>query len=1399
MCRGLRFNICGLKSSYTSEEPLMENVSLELVYASQFWANHIKMSSAPARDQRNQDTKPGARDLRNIDTKTDVRGATGREQREPDTKAEAQGGNIRDQPETGAKTDAAARVQQNLGTRPDARPAKDEHNPEAKADETAQRKRDAEILKLMKNFLLENQWLYWLEVLSALGSVNEGPKLLAFAAEWLQSSGGKELCNLAKDASRFVSIFRAPIAFNPAHIYLSAVPFCPRSSPLFKQLESHFPARISALTHGDGVSWSPLHFSFVAHSSVVYDMALSLDRKRAVAGLDDGTLRVFDLSTGNSVTAVGLGGDGGPIRAVVLLGKQIIAGSHDGGIRMWDADSGIQLGETLQAHTDWIRGMDLSPGGGNQLVSCSDDGTIRIIDVTTTALKMSTNPLKGHNGYVTAVAWASVSTIVSGGSDNAVRVWDKSTGLTIGNPMIGHTSWVLAVAVSPSEEFIASEGSDHNIILWHLEERTQIRSFAGHTQDLRALTFSEDGRHLFSASYDSTIRVWDVQNGRPLCTPLMGHSDGVMCLCLLPEGRVLSSGVDGFVNTWDLSHLSESVLSPPSSGSIIITAYMADGKTLACTNGHRSWMWNTETGSSDGRFFIDDEPIPANCAVNLSPDGRLAAIGTDRGARVYDIATGQRMRWTSGSSLGSKKTGDIAFSKDGGKLVTIGENYATLSVWDISTGLPLAEGVGGSRAASFHVVVFSPDGNLVASSAPDNGVYIWDIKSKTPLHGFIEEPTINGAFTIAFSPDGQYLAVPADRTSVLIWNVKTGQITFRLSPGHTDDVKCVAWSHNSQWVASAGWDCSVRVTDINTGQLVADPLLGHDEAVVDVKFSPDSSRVISTSYDGTVRLWDIAPRMLSRMSRYDGHGNWVHAVAISSDGSFIASGDHGGKVILRTLHTGSPQEDAHKVFEGHEDWIVCVAFAPDGKSLFTGSHDGVLRIWDCDTPGKPQLIHHLDVEDNPCGLQTFSIALDGHQMACALDNNTVALYNIHGVQPLIHVQNLQGHSSKVRAVAYIPNDRSRIVSAAEDGSICVWNTFKGEVSLGPLHAHEGSALAVAATSDGRRIVSAGGDNAIRLWDARTGEPLNSFKGHESIIHSIHLSADDSYIVSGSRDRTIRIWDCATGDQLCPPLYGHEAAVLAVVFSKDGRLLLSGSADNTIALWNVDPTRKTKWPEMSTQTMVGSKTVRALDGQGNVLHRVTVDSAGWATQDGNKLFWVPPWLRKGLCLPPQIGVLGTNELYVDFRNFVHGKEWTRCRRNEEGDEGRAAAGVSTPAPTRASRALSAASRFEEVDETLPAEKLAEERREIEVNDVAGGDLQDSKGSMTDSMAEKKANHAADEAEEGAEPVIKSSESPLEGLNGRRPVSSFLRWINLPVVLVLLYLLYRVFRTLSTSHL
>ena len=77
----------------------------------------------------------------------------------------------------------------------------------------------------------------------------------------------------------------------------------------------------------------------------------------------------------------------------------------------------------------------------------------------------------------------------------------------------------------------------------------------GHPNAVRGIAVSPNGRILASASFDNTARLWNLENGQPIGSPLQ-HPEVVRCVSFSTDGKLLATGCDDYnAYTWDVSEM----------------------------------------------------------------------------------------------------------------------------------------------------------------------------------------------------------------------------------------------------------------------------------------------------------------------------------------------------------------------------------------------------------------------------------------------------------------------------------------------------------------------------------------------------------------------------------------------------------------------------------------------------------------------------------------------------------------------------------------------------------------------------------------------------------------------------------------------------------------------------
>jgi hypothetical protein len=284
------------------------------------------------------------------------------------------------------------------------------------------------------------------------------------------------------------------------------------------------------------------------HDGEVHDVDVSQDGRLLVTGGHDGTVRLWDTTSGRVMRT--FQGHRGAVTGVSLSAdtRRIASGGYDGTVRVWDASSGEEV-VVLRGHETAVSGVALS-GNGLRVVSISHDRTVRCWD---TVAPRSSLVLHGHEAPAYRVVLSSDGQRIAsaGGGDETVRIWDAGTGRSrsVLRPATGRRGYVWSVAFSPNGQFVASGNGGGTIRIWDTEtgrERSVLEVDQG---VVGGVAFSPDGRRIVSGALDGTVRVWDVETGRDILAFQTGTY--VRAISFSGDGRLLAAvGADGTVRLW---------------------------------------------------------------------------------------------------------------------------------------------------------------------------------------------------------------------------------------------------------------------------------------------------------------------------------------------------------------------------------------------------------------------------------------------------------------------------------------------------------------------------------------------------------------------------------------------------------------------------------------------------------------------------------------------------------------------------------------------------------------------------------------------------------------------------------------------------------------------------------
>ncbi|KIK49125.1 hypothetical protein CY34DRAFT_797510 [Suillus luteus UH-Slu-Lm8-n1] len=297
---------------------------------------------------------------------------------------------------------------------------------------------------------------------------------------------------------------------------------------------------------------------FKGHEAGVTAYVVLPDKRRMVTGTHDKALRLWDLKTGKVLKKMEWH-RGRVLRLAVSRDGQLIASGDDiGEVIVWHGETGKLLTQPIKAHTNLITSLCFSPNGTVLATGSFDTtSTLKLWDTKTWQARARGNLIdagyvrcaqyspsgelfaiatnhdiqiynsdtrervvsfKGHIRINYSLAWTPDGTrLLTGGDghDPTIREWDTTTWQQVGDHWTGHTSYVNAIAVNPAGTLVASASFDEHVRLWRLSDRQTIVIFK-HSLLATCVSFSMDGKYIFSGGGDKIISEWAVPNSKIL-------------------------------------------------------------------------------------------------------------------------------------------------------------------------------------------------------------------------------------------------------------------------------------------------------------------------------------------------------------------------------------------------------------------------------------------------------------------------------------------------------------------------------------------------------------------------------------------------------------------------------------------------------------------------------------------------------------------------------------------------------------------------------------------------------------------------------------------------------------------------------------------------------------------
>ena len=603
---------------------------------------------------------------------------------------------------------------------------------------------------------------------------------------------------------------------------------------------------------------------------------------------------------------------------------------------------------------------------------------------------------------------------------------------------------------------------------------------------INLMRFSPDGTRL-AVGTDVAVWLYDVPDGKETAL-FTGHTGQVNALAFSQDGKTFASG--GFNNpiiqVWDLETKSKRSTLRLTREPYFLTALTFHGEILIGTNTLEITYWDAATGEkiSESRMANPYD------TVAFSKDGSTLAIA-DRNGIIYlwDTVTSKQKGALDGHEGGrDSQIWVLAFSPDG-KILASGSQDKTVRLWDTQNRKELGTLRGHSGWVT--TLAFSEDGNTVASGDANKVIKLWDLgtqQARATLRG--HESTINA---LAFAPVGtplygMCLASGSADGTIRFWNPLTGEQLSTFTSGHTESIKAVAFSKEYPTLTTAAFNGVVDVWSLQTRRELITFSEGQCDVADMLALSPDATYFVREGNSGLIafkpggighsgsfqggtllQLWEIAtgneipgPWQDVRSSASQLIFSPVHDIfAVASHREIQAWHINTGTQLFRFDAQWSP-------------WIDPV-FSPDGKWIATLEPTGKVQVSNIEILNAPPIISTQEAE-------TMAFSPDSTTLAI-LNQGIVYLWQF-GTGVEAEPSSIPANSLGFKdALTFSPDGTMLIGSGMEIWSptIKLWDVETGK-NLGMLSGHTEPVETLVFSHDGKTLASGSDDGTVLLWD-----------------------------------------------------------------------------------------------------------------------------------------------------------------------------------------------------------------------------------------------------------------------------------------------------------------------------
>jgi WD40 repeat protein len=310
--------------------------------------------------------------------------------------------------------------------------------------------------------------------------------------------------------------------------------------------------------------FTKLH-EFKKHSGAVWSVAFSPDDKLLASASEDGSVRIWNVQTGNCIHV--LKDHILPVRSVAFStdGRLLATAGEDGRARVWEVQSGKCL-HVFGKHRIKVYRAVFGPDSRFLAVAGWDDNIIRVWDLES-GKRVKT--LKTKAPQVTSVAFRHDGKLLaSSGSDSRVYVWNFTTG-ELAKSLKDDNGRIRSILFDPTGKFVVTGNENKTISIWDYNSARKARvlkreEYYGNPPDIptkaskalgtpiNTISLNSSGTILANANGEKEVYFWDFQSGKCLHN-IVGDASGVVCIDFAHTDSMMAiAGYGDTITIWGI-------------------------------------------------------------------------------------------------------------------------------------------------------------------------------------------------------------------------------------------------------------------------------------------------------------------------------------------------------------------------------------------------------------------------------------------------------------------------------------------------------------------------------------------------------------------------------------------------------------------------------------------------------------------------------------------------------------------------------------------------------------------------------------------------------------------------------------------------------------------------------